>query len=87
MPQQSALQDPEYIKRMSNKRRRERLENLAEELFGASWKDELAPALRVTPRTVRRWISGETNIPAVVLVAVGAMLEVDRKVTRQENYG
>lgn len=35
------------------------LEDLAVHLFGAHWQIPLAAALKVNPRTVRRWIFGE----------------------------
>jgi hypothetical protein len=32
-------------------------------LFGERWQTELAQAIKVTPRTVRRWVAGEEISP------------------------
>jgi len=34
-----------------------------EALYGPHWQRELARALHVNERTMRRWVSGETNPP------------------------
>ncbi len=34
-------------------------------LFGGYWQTQLADALGVNPRTVRRWVSGELPIPDI----------------------
>ena len=33
-------------------------------LYGGRWQTETAEALGVTDRTMRRWVSGESNIPS-----------------------
>lgn len=38
-----------------------------EALFGNQWQTPLAEALKVSDRTMRRWVSGETPVPAGVL--------------------
>lgn len=42
------------------------------------WKKLLARDMRVTYRQVVRWLSGATEVPVVVLVGLGAMLEAKR---------
>jgi hypothetical protein len=41
----------------------ELLEETAAALFGPLWQSELARALDVAPRTVRRWAAGDTPVP------------------------
>lgn len=42
------------------------LREAGEALFGPQWQAELARSLDVADRTIRRWLSGEFNIPAEV---------------------
>jgi hypothetical protein len=39
------------------------LNRIGTALFGGYWQTQLADALGVNPRTVRRWVSGELPIP------------------------
>lgn len=39
------------------------LRKLGEDLAGSSWQSHFAWILNVNPRTVRRWVSGDSNIP------------------------
>ena len=39
------------------------LQDAGESLYGALWQSELARALGVADRTVRRWVAGDTAIP------------------------
>ena len=36
-------------------------------MFGPGWQTRMAKWLRVNPRTVRRWASGEVDVPGYVL--------------------
>jgi DNA-binding XRE family transcriptional regulator len=42
---------------------RETLIKTGEALYGPHWQRELARALGVNERTMRRWVAGETNPP------------------------
>ena len=42
------------------------LREAGEALYGPLWQSELARALEVSDRTVRRWAAGDTGIPAGV---------------------
>jgi transcriptional regulator with XRE-family HTH domain len=42
----------------------ELLKAIGEALFGARWHAELAGALGVSDRTLRRWAAGQADIPA-----------------------
>lgn len=39
---------------------------LGEAIYGRHWQHQVADALQVTDRTVRRWASGAREIPATV---------------------
>lgn len=41
----------------------ETLRHIGAALYGPSWQAELAKALGVNDRTMRRWLTGETPIP------------------------
>jgi hypothetical protein len=70
--------NPNLMWKMTGDERRQRFRALATELYGGWDGTEIARDMRKDPRTVRRWTSGETDIPRVVLVALGAMLAVKR---------
>ena len=42
------------------------MRGIGHELFGDHWQGTLARALDVNPRTIRRWASGEIEIPDAV---------------------
>ena len=42
------------------------IERVGETLWGPSWTSEMALALGINGRTVRRWRSGEADVPAGV---------------------
>jgi hypothetical protein len=44
----------------------ETLATVGQALYGPAWQTRLASALGVNDRTVRRWASGENEIPAYV---------------------
>lgn len=50
------------------------LEQIGSALYGPRWQSELARALGVNDRTVRRWVSGETPLPDSVLVELRALV-------------
>lgn len=62
-----------------------KLHKLAEQVFGAGWQSKLARHIKTNPRTVRRWVSGEIEVPYVVilylqlLVATNYTLPTDEK--------
>lgn len=43
---------------------RAELHNVASAVYGRTWQAELARALAINVRTVRRWASGDAAIPA-----------------------
>jgi hypothetical protein len=43
-------------------------------LYGPFWQSELGRAIDVDPRTVRRWASGEFNIPIGVWAELSALI-------------
>lgn len=50
-----------------------------ETLFGAwGWQTKLAKTLRVDGSTVRRWISGASEIPGPAIVALELLLEREK---------
>lgn len=44
------------------------LHAIGEALWGSRWQSDMAEALGVQSRTVRRWVAGETEIPPGVWV-------------------
>ena len=47
-------------------------------LFGSGWQTHMAAALKVNPRTVRRWTIGEFPIPYAAELALRDLLEKKR---------
>jgi hypothetical protein len=60
-----------------------RLRKFGELLFGVRWQTELAKALSVSDRTVRRWLSGDTKVPPSVYEELKIML-VKRRAAIEE---
>lgn len=57
-----------------------------EKLFGAwGWQTKLAKTLRVDGSTVRRWISGASEIPGPAIVALELLLEREQLKTKAKN--
>jgi len=54
---------------------REFLESAGKLLFGDRWQTDTAELLGITYRTVRRWMSGESAIPAGVKTEMIAALK------------
>lgn len=54
----------------------ERLLELGRAMYGPRWQREVARALGVADRTVRRWASGQSDIPAVVEVRLVGVARV-----------
>lgn len=52
----------------------DRLRQFGMMLFGARWQSELAKALQVSDRTVRRWFAGTAPIPEGVEVELKVLL-------------
>lgn len=50
------------------------LREAGEALYGPRWQSELARALGVSDRTVRRWAAGSFAVPAGVWTTIGDML-------------
>lgn len=42
------------------------LRKLGEKVYGPGWQSKLARAIPVNSRTVRRWVSGKSKVPAAV---------------------
>lgn len=55
--------------------KKEMLEKVGVACFGNAWQTDLAKALTVNSRTIRRWVSGETPIPKNVRNELLALLE------------
>lgn len=51
------------------------LREAGEALFGPQWQTELARSLDVADRTIRRWLSGEFNIPEAVAGELNRLLK------------
>lgn len=52
------------------------LRSAGQALYGRwGWQTRLAEALNVTPRTVRSWVSGDTEISGPVELAIQYLLE------------
>ena len=47
-----------------------------ERLYGYGWQTALSKALGVNDRTVRRWVSGSTDIPKMVETAVNSLIAI-----------
>jgi hypothetical protein len=47
-------------------------------LYGAEWQTPLAEALGVADRTVRRWVGGDSPIPAGIPAELLELLEAHR---------
>jgi hypothetical protein len=61
----------------------DRLRKFGELLFGIRWQTELAKALAVSDRTVRRWLSGDMQVPTGVDEELKIML-VKRRAAIEE---
>lgn len=67
----------------------EELRKIGEQLFGAwGWQTKLAKTLRVDSSTVRRWISGTSEIPGPAEVALELLLSLqqDKNGTKAQNH-
>lgn len=63
---------------LTPEQRRDRLFTIAWELYGRFWETLLTMDMRVTRRTLRRWMDLSGPIPNVVMVAAGAMVAAKR---------
>ena len=54
---------------------RTELEKAGAALYGSRWQSALARRLLVDSRTVRRWISGEREIPGPAIAAIELLLK------------
>lgn len=54
------------------------LRAIGNRLFGPRWQTQLARAIGVTPRTVRRWTKGDQRIPPLADFAIRQLAEKDR---------
>lgn len=69
----------------------EELREIGERLFGSRWQTKLARSLEngdgthVNPRTVRRWLSGESHIPAGVALLLHLWVR-DREMVDAERH-
>lgn len=56
------------------------------ELFGDwGWQTRLSECLRVDGSTVRRWLSGRTQIPGPAIVAIELLVREKRRDSHQES--
>lgn len=51
------------------------LREAGEALYGPRWQSDLARDLNVADRTIRRWASGEWDVPSTALVELRALLK------------
>lgn len=51
------------------------LHAIGEALWGSRWQTDMAEALKVASRTVRRWASGETDIPPGVWAELTGLMQ------------
>lgn len=63
----------------ANKMTREEFCTRAELLFGGGWQSRIAREVGVNPRTVRRWVSGESAVPVRVRAVLAARFEIISK--------
>lgn len=59
------------------------LQDTGEALYGSRWQSEIARDLYVSDRTVRRWLSGATDLPSGVCVDL-LRLAIERSETLDE---
>jgi hypothetical protein len=59
----AALADILFVSYVKDMLTRAQLTKVGEALFGSGWQTDLADALGVTSRTVRRWLAGDTGMP------------------------
>ena len=60
---------------MSNARKIRILSASGRALFGPRWQSELSRKLGVSDRTVRRWVSGDSPVPAGALLSMSGMAD------------
>lgn len=51
------------------------LRKAGEKLYGARWQSALARELETDPRTVRRWLAGNREMPGPARIAIRLLLE------------
>lgn len=51
------------------------LREAGEALYGTQWRSDLARDLNVADRTIRRWASGEWEVPPKALTELRALLK------------
>ena len=51
----------------------EELRKLGEGIYGARWQSALAAKLKVTTRSIRRWLSGQHKISEPVAMAIKSL--------------
>lgn len=54
---------------------RARLEAIGILLYGSRWQSDLAKALGVSDRQVRRWVAGDTKVPDRALLQIQAIAQ------------
>lgn len=59
------------------------LAECGESLFGQKWRVELAQALGVSERTVRRWAAGTSPVPGDVWIEINSLLSSRAKRLRE----
>jgi hypothetical protein len=59
------------------------LAECGESLFGKQWRVELAQALDVSERTVRRWAAGTSPVPGDVWLEINSLLSNRAKRLRE----
>jgi len=68
------------------------LTQCGEALYGTRWRTDLAAALDVDERTVRRWVSGDTPVPRGVYTDLMRImqeraLDLDKLTDECKRYG
>ena len=55
---------------------RDMLTETGKALYGPCWQRELARALHVNERTMRRWVSGETQPPSTIAAELTELIRL-----------
>jgi plasmid maintenance system antidote protein VapI len=52
------------------------LETIGRALYGERWQSSLARALKVAPRTMRRWAAGKSRMPEAIGADLAKLVDV-----------
>lgn len=74
---------------MTSDQRRDILTQAGQALYGERWQTPLSHDLHTSDRTVRRWVSGQTDVPWGVMAEIRGLLlargvEIQKLITDME---